>query len=592
MTSMRRVRAITCGMCLVWALGAVAQDQDPAWFPKQAVPKTLVKTGAATIEGSYLAHGIAGLAAKAVNEGRGDELVWYDVGNPDYQEWLRLWLKHHPEVKVVDRLDEWQLVDRYVKKGLVKGYILYRVDKSGGGINEWRSGMDCSVNVATNLAGVLDAAMVDESQQAVAERHGLKMLLDARNKTQDWCFDEFRKSFSHRLIFEQDPKKPNGRDLAIAQHAFTCYGMDGLTARVLDWLDTLSPLLGWNGGDELAATDQATLYGDFQAGTDWAENLPVLMAGADQYPLPSFHPFDPRKISWSDRRSGVSFVQSDGDNTQWYMGGFFQDNPHYWSSPARGQIPFGWSCPFDHLQQLCPEAIDYMISTKSSNDQFIEWGGGYYYPNHFGAKRNNRWPLLAAHAKQTSALMKRVHTNIVGFNLTDLDQEDALWAYKTWAAQTDGLLAILVFRYDAYEGGAGQIWWAKDKNGIEIPVISTGYSLWNHLNGRNRAGTPAKVARQIAQYQAGTQRYEWVICHAWSWFKPSATNDDNAEDMGQDDTESPKQGGDRGYLPAVWCANHLPTRVHVMSIDELIWRIRMQHNPEQTRKLIADWARG
>jgi hypothetical protein len=185
--------------------------------------------------------------------------------------------------------------------------------------------------------------------------------------------------------------------------------------------------------------------------------------------------------------------------------------------------------------------------------------------------------------------MKRAHTNIVGFNLTDLDQEDALTAYKVWAAQTDGLLAILVFRYDAYEGGAGQIWWVKDKNGVDVPVISAGYAIWNHLNGRDRAGTPAKVARQIAQKQAGGQRYEWVVCHVWSWFKPASNNDENAEDMGQDDTESPKQGGERGYLPAVWCANRLPDRVHVMSIEELIWRIRMQHNTGQTRRLIDAW---
>ena len=574
------------------ALVARAQDPSPNWFPKQAVPSTLVKVGASTTEGSVLAHSIAGLAAKAVNEGTGDELVWYEVGNPDYKQWLTLWLQHNPTVKVESGVDEWQLLDRFVKKGLVKGYILYKTDKSGGGINEWRSGMDTSVNVATSASGILHAVLIDESQEDRARQHGLKQVLDARDKSQDWCFDHYRSFFDRKAIFEQDPKKPNGRDLAIAHNIFTCYGMEGLSARALDWMETLSPVLGWNGGDEYAATDQATLYGDFEAGTDWSENLPVLMAGADDYALPSYNKLDPRKINWNDKRSGVSFVESDGDNTQWYMGGFFQDNPQYWSSPERGQIPFGWSCPFDHLQQLCPEAMETMIQSKGPNDHFIEWGGGYFYPNHFGAKRNNRWPLLAAHAKQTWELMKRAHTDIVGFNLTDLDQEDALWAYKTWVAQTDGLLAVLVFRYDAYEGGAGQIWWAKDKNGVDVPIISAGYSIWNHLNGRDRAGTPAKVAHQIARYQSGQEIYQWVICHAWSWFKPSATQDENAEDMDQNDVESPKQGGRRGYLPAVWCSNHLPDRIRTISIDELIWRIRMQHDPAQTQKLIRAWSGG
>ncbi len=46
--------------------------------------------------------------------------------------------------------------------------------------------------------------------------------------------------------------------------------------------------------------------------------------------------------------------------------------------------------------------------------------------------------------------------------------------------QTDGLLAILVFQYDGYEAGAGKTFWVKDRNGIEVPVISARYSIWNH----------------------------------------------------------------------------------------------------------------
>jgi hypothetical protein len=80
-------------------------------------------------------------------------------------------------------------VDRYRDAGVIKGYILYRSDRSEGALNAHRPGMDRSVNVATSLAGLLDGVLVDEGLEAGAKRHRLSMLLDARGKTQAWCFE-------------------------------------------------------------------------------------------------------------------------------------------------------------------------------------------------------------------------------------------------------------------------------------------------------------------------------------------------------------------------------------------------------------------
>ena len=80
----------------------------------------------------------------------------------------------HPEVEKRGTFGPWALVDRYAKRGIIKGYILYRLDKSPGGSNAYRPGMDCSVNVATSLAGLLDGIIVDEELENEAKRHGLK----------------------------------------------------------------------------------------------------------------------------------------------------------------------------------------------------------------------------------------------------------------------------------------------------------------------------------------------------------------------------------------------------------------------------------
>jgi hypothetical protein len=229
------------------------------------------------------------------------------------------------------------------------------------------------------------------------------------------------------------------------------------------------------------------------------------------------------------------------------------------------------------------------LATRSPNDSFIEWGGGYYYPDLFAIDRPNRWNLFAEQSRRTWRLMKRNGTRIVGFNVADYDSPDARKAYQVFASQTDGLLAILVFQYSRYEEGAGETFWVTDRNGIEVPVITARYSLWERQNSRDRAGTPAKVAREIKQTVDETPKdklpkYDWVVCHVWSYFKPSTGNNENAENVSPQSAVA--EGGVRGYAPVVWCANRLPENIRVVGPEELAWRIRMTHNPEQTKEFM------
>ncbi len=577
-------------------------NNGAGWWPVQAMPKALVRTVNQSQfplpRASYemMAQSVAGLAAKAVNEGRADEMVWVGTDNIDVEDWFARLLKRHPQLEMRGKFGPWDLVDRYAKKGFIKGYILYRSDHSKGETSQHRAGMDCSVNVATSLAGILDGIIVDEGLEGEAKTRGLKMLMDVRGKTQAWCFETYKDQFSRRMVCTQDPRKSNARDLAIAQKAFTVFGYDEPTPTVMKWLEPLSPILGWNGGDEFKTTELSTLWGHIQTSTDWCINLPVLMAGTEKADQPKVKSLDPRTIDWNDTHSAVSFVSTDGDNVQWSQGNFFRssEGKSYWGNPDRGKIPFGWSCCFAHLAQLCPEAIDYAAATQSPNDWFVEWGGGYYYPDHFGLKRSNRWELLAQHARRTWTLMKKNNTRIIGFNVTKFDSPDARKAYEVIAGQTDGLLAILIFQYDRYEAGAGKVFWVKDRNGLDIPVITARYSIWEHKNSHERSGTPAKVAREIRQTVENSAprdlpRYDWVIAHVWSWFRKAPGADENAEDMPHEDAAT--HGGVRGYAPVTWCAERLPPTIRTVSPEELIWRIRMQHNPEQTKQLIQEWPR-
>jgi hypothetical protein len=515
-------------------------------------------------------------------------MVWVEIDNADVNRWFDGWRRDRPHCTVSGPLNPWDLVEHFRKAGLIKGYILYRPDRSRGGLNEHRPGMDCSVNVATSLCGLLDGILIDESLEREAQTRGLVMLLDVRDKDESWCLENYKQQFHRRLLCTQDPKKPHARDLAIAHRAFTIYGND-VAAEAMRWLEPLSPILGWNGGDEFESTRLSTIHGHFQTATDWCVNLPVLMAGSSATAPPAPRDVDPGQIDWSDNRSAVSFVCSDGDNVQWLQTSFF-GNGSYWGHADRGRIPFGWSTCFAHLSQLCPQAVHHAVATQSPNDGFLEWGGGYYYPDLFALERPDRWDLLARHARRTWDLARKTGTRIVGFNASQPGSMDARRAYEVFARETRGLLAIFVFQYAPYEGGGGATYWVRDRDGLEVPVLTARYSIWAHSNDRPRSGTPAKVAREIRQNAAaapaGEPRYGWVIAHAWSYFRQSTGTDEDRENMAQQNAL--EQGGVRGFLPVVWCAERLPENVSVVRPGELAWRIRMQHDPEATRRLVEE----
>jgi len=63
-------------------------------------------------------------------------------------------------------------------------------------------------------------------------------------------------------------------------------------------------------------------------------------------------------------------------------------------------------------------------------------GRRYYYPDHFGRLRTNRWKLLAQHARRTWEQMNQTGTRIIGFNFSQFDSPEAHKACEVFAGQT------------------------------------------------------------------------------------------------------------------------------------------------------------
>lgn len=595
-----RIGAYICLLLLCASMGWAADSDSDYWWPTQAVPKALVcvdyhggsmlnsATQAGPIEPlGMLAESLAGLAAKAVNEKRSDELVWLDMNkHADYEDWLKRATKRL-KLKMRGTFSTWELLDRCVKRDIVKGYVLYRYDTSIGDLYAHRANMDRSVNVATSMAGLLDGVLIDESIEAEAKKHGLRLLFDARKVSQNECFQKYRNRFSRSLLCTQDPRIHNTRDLAIAHKAFTFYGYDAPATAAMEYLNPLSPILGWNGGDEGETTMMSSIYGQIQTATNWCMNMPVLMAGAEKVKPVRFESVSAKGLDWKDNRSAVSYIMSDGDNVQWFQGGFARgQEPSWWTSPERGKIPFGWSACFTELIQLSPDVLDYFKETQTPNDWFVEWGGGYYYPECFGRARSNPQELLARHVRCTWNLMKKSNIRSIGFNFHNLESKEAKEAYQIIAKEMDGVLGVFAFQYAPYEAGAGKVFWVNDGRNRPVPIVTARYTLWVNANDpKSLIGTPAKVARHIIesvkQTPAGSpQRLDWVISHCWSYFKDVPGADEDAENLPQSD--APAHGGIRGYVPTLWSAERLPESIRVVSPYELLWRIRMQHDPKQT----------
>ncbi len=139
-----------------------------------------------------------------------------------------------------------------------------------------------------------------------------------------------------------------------------------------------------------------------------------------------------------------------------------------------------------------------------------------------------------------------------------------------------GLTGMLAVQYFPYELD-GKVYWHRNRAGIDIPVVTARYSLWNEVNAhRPRAGVPEFVASMVnrdvlAAGEEGDRILQWTIVHAWSDFAESSPL-----------TPRPAIG----VNPVLRTQSLLLPSVKPASAEELLWRIRMEYRPEQTRNVL------
>ena len=565
---------IFIALTTLWLLPLTAgAKESSSWWPEQKEPARIVLcTKSNDIAEDNLSMSISGNVARALNAGLTDEGVWIDVGNPNYRSYLSSLAKRTGAERTGKVHTPWELLERYTENGIVKGYVLY--DKE---IPE-------TVNIATSRAGLLNAVLVDKSIEERVKETGLPKLFDAAGGISEReNFLELKDCLNNSHIVIASPKIANNRDFAIAYGSMVYYGVDSLLNEILEWVKPLSPVIGWNCGPESGHIRPCTLYGLVNTVSDFCFNLPMILCSPDDsLNAGQFSSTDPKKIRWNTRKHfWHSFIMSDGDNMQWTLGNFM-DSREYWGSEFNSRIPMSYTSCAVNLSMSAYDPLDRLMRSQPKNSTVIEYGGGYYYPDLFAKRRPDREKLLRQLAMKVNEHIHRVGINVFGFICMDLYSEDAMTAYRIFAEELEGIAGMVAIQYSPYNGGKGDIFWVKDREGNEIPVCTAKYQIWANLPLPG-SGSPQVIADNInAEVKRGKgPTFGFTIVHAWSKFKRNP--DGSVCELPQTD-----KNGVRGVEPVLWGSEFMDRKVAVVPIDELLWRIRMEHNPSETRKLIEN----
>lgn len=556
---------------LLCSVSIVASGQhEPVqnnWWPYQKTPENILICSFKKSEAN-LAQSLSGVVTQALNENLTGDGIWLKTDVEGYDNYLKM-LAKRIGITRLEEYDVWSLIERYSKKSIIKGYVLYNLYRG-----------DTSINLATVKCGLLKAVMIDLSQEQEAVRLGLHKLADV-TKSKPMNISDFLSlstQLNRNLLVLSNPKTPNNRDYAIAHKAMVYYGVDSLLNTILSWMEPLSPVIGWNEGPEFNHIAPCSYWGMINTASDWCYNLPLINCSSDTIAKQSMS-VDISKINWSERKNYHSYVMSDGDNMQWSFSNFIHGSD-YWNNDYNSELCMSFTTCAVNLSMAAPDVWATIVSKQAKNTSLVEYGGGYYYPDLFG-KNVDSENLLRKLAKIINQRMIKTGVKVFGFICKDVTSESAQKAYRIFAEEIDPVVGMIAVQYAPYNGGNGKIIWVKNKKGEDIPVVTAKYQVWANLN-QEGSGNPEKINKCInSESKLCESTYGWTIVHAWSNFGLNQKNEIYDCKTKQDNTQ-------RGVTPLMWGKKILNEDVKLVNIEELLWRIRMENFPQQTLKYLEN----
>ena len=364
---------------------------------------------------------------------------------------------------------------------------------------------DDSINVATSVAGFLNAIIVTKENESSAKGVGLTCLLDVSDKDDTWLrTSEYWDRLSRDVAFMHHPgNTENLRDYAIMCGAYMFTDQistrEALTARIRHMNDGFI-ILGWN--TALGELDTVRALGNENGSiipADYAKNLATLSS----FPLCSAKQQTKAGEEASKLRHTVTVVISDGDNLQWALN-TLPTSRNWFKNPARGDYALGWGLPAS-LIDVAPPVMEYYYSNMKENEEFIMQlsGLGYTFPSYWKSPE-----ALAEMQKKMGDVMERADMSVMEI-LDDvrLNQDKAEYYYGGFLKE-DSIDGILYIDYSDYSCYNGQIFWANGK-----PIVAARYRIWaDYTNIDSLAASINSAPANLSNEKA----YSFIIVHAWS----------------------------------------------------------------------------
>ena len=530
--------------------------------------RTGVETG---LQNYLLMQSIAGLVNRACAEGKTNIGIWIEAGGRGYKaeqdelDGTTRQIGRQTALELATK--EYGTWNGYpvTVKHLFDGYVLTDL------VRNPESG-----NVATVASHVYNSIIVDVRDSAYFNAAGYKMKYDCSKMTLQQAFDSFKDQCSNDCLVVMPVKCGELRDYAIMNNLFILnlnkqWENPGsgqnveLFDQVLDWLKPNSQVLGWEQGvGEDVFVDRVSRHGHLMLAADWSynENITSRFYKSRQS-NERFKSINPRSIDYGKKKNFYSFFLTDGDNYQYIITDNFEDN--YYCIPSSSSTKIAIEIGTQSLTQLMPTRLPYLVQKQPSPECTImeTFGGGYFYVDTYsttGTSASHRAENLKILAQRTAAHMRQHGIKVLHVMAKDLASTKTKEALQAFVDANDQLEGITAVQYSPYTGGSGKIIWLTNKAGYDIPCITAKYMIWQGQT------TPAGVADSMKAYETAEQSFSTVCVHAWSEFDE-------------------RKAGDA----AAMCKSALSSnpKFQAVSMQELIWRLRMAERKDQTLKYLA-----
>ncbi|MBU3107508.1 GxGYxYP domain-containing protein [Clostridium gasigenes] len=466
-------------------------DINDSYIKNSIIPKHLyvISENGMSNEEKTMISTLQGLVATKSD----DQIYILSSNEPDYQIWLKDLNDNH-NVKYTNIQDPWQLLSKF--KNYINGYILYSNLKGP------------SINNACSLASLEDSIVIEESLESKIKSAGVSNLIkDCRDTDKYWAYNNlWNLGLNHSTVIELSPSKYIAlRDYSIMSKSLIFYEDDindnSLRDTIFKSMDNTSRCLGW-GPDEHTNVNIASKFGVDVIASDWSYNLSVLSS----YPLATHNQKSNNEIPKEDGVHYITFIMSDGDNQQWFLGSNYSSKSWY-GSKSRGNFNLGWSIS-PSLYYLAPTVFSKYYESASSpkyNDNYVvpPSGNGYMYPSKFPIDK------LGNYTKRLNEYMKKVDQK----NVLILDDEafykKDLWDNYTCHSNINGLFYLDYEKNSTYDG---KIIWSNNK-----PIVSCRDLLWEGLENEEQLINNVNNRINLGYTDIKSpDSYTFVYVHVWS----------------------------------------------------------------------------